>query len=427
VYLAAANPSRSLPAPHKAFAIWDVLLVAASFLGAHIFVSSWAEFQLALAFDPVATLGPLAVVVLLVVVVLRATLPGTRFNLVERFQQISLSLGVGFLGQALLAYAGAGWRVDFQVMLIGGGACAMLLIVWYVAVRVLFPGYWASPKVLLIEPDACVEEAAAILEVPPVRCAATADPRTLLRQIQESQPDRIVFPAGKMLPNVPVEKILSLRAHNVIVEDAARFCESMLERVCSEYLQPGRVLFGGFRPMRRKLATQAIYSNLCGMVLLVPGLPVMLLLFLALKLAAPRQPAIVGERCAGLYGMPFWRVRFHEGSPVGRLLVRTGLAGLPQLLNAVRGEMSLFGPRPVRMEFHEVIASQIPYFSERLEVRPGMMGWAQVHYPGLDILREVEYDLYYGATFSPTFDIRILLTPRHFTSRRPDPLSQASA
>jgi lipopolysaccharide/colanic/teichoic acid biosynthesis glycosyltransferase len=71
-------------------------------------------------------------------------------------------------------------------------------------------------------------------------------------------------------------------------------------------------------------------------------------------------------------------------TPVGRLLRWTALDELPQLLNIWKGEMSLVGPRAERPEFHEQFVREIPGFEQRLQVRPGLTGLAQV---------EGEYDL----------------------------------
>jgi lipopolysaccharide/colanic/teichoic acid biosynthesis glycosyltransferase len=75
--------------------------------------------------------------------------------------------------------------------------------------------------------------------------------------------------------------------------------------------------------------------------------------------------------------------------------------------------MSLVGPRPSRLEFGELLCRQIPYYSQRVAVRPGLTGWAQVHRSDsdnrFDASVELEYDLYYIKHLSPGFDIDVLL------------------
>ncbi len=98
---------------------------------------------------------------------------------------------------------------------------------------------------------------------------------------------------------------------------------------------------------------------------------------------------------------------------VGRFLRKTRLDELPQLLNVLRGEMSLVGPRPERPEFVEVLEREIPFYRARLAVKPGLTGWAQVQYrygsTKEDALVKLQYDLYYIRHRSLTLDALILL------------------
>jgi exopolysaccharide biosynthesis polyprenyl glycosylphosphotransferase len=96
---------------------------------------------------------------------------------------------------------------------------------------------------------------------------------------------------------------------------------------------------------------------------------------------------------------------------VGRLLRRTSLDELPQLLNVVRGEMSIIGPRPERPEFVERFEHDIARYGDRHRVKSGITGWAQVH--GLrgqtSLADRVEWDNYYIAHWSLGLDVKILV------------------
>jgi len=102
---------------------------------------------------------------------------------------------------------------------------------------------------------------------------------------------------------------------------------------------------------------------------------------------------------------------------VGRILRMMRLDELPQLLNVLRGEMSLIGPRAEWNQLVEHYEKQIPCYHFRHLVRPGITGWAQVNYPyGANIedtLRKLEYDLYYIRHFSFTLDASIVLKTIH--------------
>jgi exopolysaccharide biosynthesis polyprenyl glycosylphosphotransferase len=98
---------------------------------------------------------------------------------------------------------------------------------------------------------------------------------------------------------------------------------------------------------------------------------------------------------------------------VGRWLRRTRLDELPQFANILRGEMSLVGPRPERLEFIADLQEAIPFYRARLMVPPGLTGWAQVNLPYGDSVEaaraKLEYDLYYVKHRSVTFDLAIVL------------------
>ena len=96
---------------------------------------------------------------------------------------------------------------------------------------------------------------------------------------------------------------------------------------------------------------------------------------------------------------------------LGRLLRRTSLDELPQLLNILRGEMSLVGPRPERPEFVAEFEREIPRYGDRLRVRCGLTGWAQVHgLRGQTSLEDrVEWDNFYIEHWSLWLDVKILV------------------
>lgn len=98
-------------------------------------------------------------------------------------------------------------------------------------------------------------------------------------------------------------------------------------------------------------------------------------------------------------------------TPVGKWLRRLSFDELPQLVNVLRGEMSLVGPRPERPQFVEKFMEEIPKYMVKHMVRPGMTGWAQVHgYRGdTSIRRRIEYDLYYIENWSLLLDLKILI------------------
>jgi lipopolysaccharide/colanic/teichoic acid biosynthesis glycosyltransferase len=183
--------------------------------------------------------------------------------------------------------------------------------------------------------------------------------------------------------------------------------------------------------------------------------PVILLAMLLVRLSS-RGPAIYTQKRLGLGGRVFtiYKIRTmyqnserHSGptwcvpgdpriTPIGRFLRWSHLDELPQLINIVRGEMSLIGPRPERPEFLDELDREFSDYRRRLEVLPGLSGLAQVQQPpdcDLDsVRRKLNYDLYYVDQLSLWLDFRIVLatilkclgTPFNWISRilrLPDP------
>ena len=95
---------------------------------------------------------------------------------------------------------------------------------------------------------------------------------------------------------------------------------------------------------------------------------------------------------------------------VGRVLRRTSMDELPQLINILKGDMSIVGPRPERPQFVAQFKEEIPRYMVKHQVRPGLTGWAQVN--GLrgdtSIKDRIKFDIYYIENWSVLFDIRIM-------------------
>jgi lipopolysaccharide/colanic/teichoic acid biosynthesis glycosyltransferase len=97
----------------------------------------------------------------------------------------------------------------------------------------------------------------------------------------------------------------------------------------------------------------------------------------------------------------------------GRIIRRFRIDELPQILNVLKGEMSVVGPRPERPEFVDQLSAAVPMYDYRHCVRPGITGWAQLNFPYgssvLDAREKLKYDLYYIKNADIIFDIFVLL------------------
>ena len=175
------------------------------------------------------------------------------------------------------------------------------------------------------------------------------------------------------------------------------------------------------------------FDILVALAILLASSPILILAALAVKFTS-RGPVFYSQTRVGRGGKPFtiYKIRsmYHDCEkdsgavwcagnsdsrimPIGRFLRRTHLDELPQLLNVLRGDMSMVGPRPERPEFVPKLEQAINHYRERLLVLPGVTGLAQIHL-GADtdlgsVERKLAMDLYYIKSLSFWFDTKVLL------------------
>jgi Undecaprenyl-phosphate glucose phosphotransferase len=163
-------------------------------------------------------------------------------------------------------------------------------------------------------------------------------------------------------------------------------------------------------------------------IILLFGSPFMLAIALAIRIES-RGPVFFLQERVGLDGHPFWMIKFRtmrvdaeaistwtvHNDPritrIGKLLRRTSIDEIPQLINVLIGNMSIVGPRPEQTRWVEQFSQQIPRYMRRHKEKAGLTGWAQVN--GLrgdtSIEERTRYDLYYIENWSLLFDIKIIL------------------
>ncbi|MEW6357788.1 MAG: sugar transferase [Planctomycetota bacterium] len=269
-------------------------------------------------------------------------------------------------------------------------------------------------------------EAPPALDVPVTQIA---DPSELERIVKDEGISELVVGAGCDSHPELVRDLVLLSHRHVLLLDPITFFEQVTGKLPCEHLTDASYLFlivprkGVPYPKLRRLLDMGL-----AFFGIVVSFPFWILVAVAVKLSS-KGPILVTEERVGLEGESFPLIKFrtdagpadHSAEPiamdhpsvtaVGRLLRRTRIDELPQLINVLRGEMSLIGPRPERSALVEQFEREIPYYQERHAVRPGITGWAQVNQGyvlGAEAAKEkLAYDLFYLKNQSFTLDLLI--------------------
>jgi len=268
--------------------------------------------------------------------------------------------------------------------------------------------------------------------VSPQHILATNEP--LPQVVKKLRVNEIVVAAREQRGGaLPLRELLACRLTGVKVTELARFFERVHGHVPLDMSRASWFIYGrGYRQSWLRGVVKRTFDLAGVAVLMLLALPIMVIVALAIA-AESGAPIIYRQTRVGHRGKQFTLLKFRsmaldaerDGKPawasvndarvtrVGRLLRQTRIDELPQLINVVRGEMSLVGPRPERPEFVAMLSEQIPFYSIRHSVKPGITGWAQVRYSYVatieDTAKKLEYDIYYVKNHSLLLDILILL------------------
>ena len=254
----------------------------------------------------------------------------------------------------------------------------------------------------------------------------------LLEVVRRQKVHRVIVAMPDRRGTIPMQELLDLRMQGVKIEEAASWLERISGKIEVENLYPSWLVFGeGFRrsPVFR-LVRRAV-SIVISMVGLIFALPLIPLIVLAIRLDS-EGPVLYKQTRVGKGGRNFNVVKFRtmrvdaealsgpqwagDNDPrvtrVGRFLRSSRLDEIPQLWCVLKGDMAFVGPRPERPEFVEWLSREIPYYSVRHMVRPGLTGWAQVKYKYgstvEDAREKLQYDLFYIKNASIGLDLVIM-------------------
>lgn len=260
----------------------------------------------------------------------------------------------------------------------------------------------------------------------------TVDGEQLVRFTRQCGASEIVI-AMDDRRGLPVRPLLGAKLRGIAVTDFLSFYERETGRVDLDALQPSWLIYSdGFRMSWTARAVKRIFDVVVSAAMLVLTLPLLALTALLIKLE-DRGPVFYAQERVGLFGRRFTLHKFrsmqvdaeHGGGPqwaakqdaritrVGGFIRRVRIDELPQLINVLKGDMSFIGPRPERPYFVEHLTRHIPFYNERLGVKPGITGWAQIRYPYgaslQDARQKLSYDLFYLKNHTLLLDFLILV------------------
>jgi exopolysaccharide biosynthesis polyprenyl glycosylphosphotransferase len=261
-----------------------------------------------------------------------------------------------------------------------------------------------------------------------------ATSENLLRVMATSDVEVVVVRSEAM--TLELAAVLTrLRFSGIQVYSLLDFCMRASEEIPLEILTEFWLsVADGFELLQARLfrRVKRLTDLLLASAGLLLALPCMLLAAGAIWIGSP-GPVLFRQRRVGWKGQLFELLKFRSMevdaeknggaqwatlddprvTSVGKILRKTHLDELPQMVNILRGEMSFVGPRPERPEFVSLLNQSISFYHLRHYVLPGITGWAQVNYPyGAsleDARRKLQYDLYYVCNASPLLDLRTLL------------------
>jgi exopolysaccharide biosynthesis polyprenyl glycosylphosphotransferase len=231
-----------------------------------------------------------------------------------------------------------------------------------------------------------------------------------------------------------IQHLMQIRLKGIPVYKLPDFYEMLWQKLPSALLQDTWFAFGGGFYLvnnRINLKLKRLIDLSTASLLLLVLSPIMLITAFLIRLESP-GPIFYSQWRNGLNGQQFRVYKFRSMyrdaeqrgaqwaqkrdprvTRVGYWLRLVRIDELPQLWNVLRGDMSLIGPRPERPEFDSKLAAEIPYYTLRYLVKPGITGWAQVLYPyGAsveDAYEKLSYDLYYIKNYSIWLDLAIAL------------------
>lgn len=253
----------------------------------------------------------------------------------------------------------------------------------------------------------------------------------LLELANEYDTDEIVVAMTDRRQGFPASQLMSCKMHGIFVRDLLNFVERIKGNIELDVLHPSVMIFSsGFVKATKN---KRLFDLLVSIIILILTSPIFITTAILIWLSSfGTKPIFYKQTRVGLGGKEFSVLKFRsmkvdaekDGGAqfakkkdarvtlIGRIIRKTRIDELPQLINVLKGDMSFVGPRPERPEFVKGFVKDIPHYDLRHAVKPGISGWAQICYPYgeniEDTKNKLEYDLYYIKNYSLFLDLTII-------------------
>ncbi|MGF1700968.1 TIGR03013 family PEP-CTERM/XrtA system glycosyltransferase [Photobacterium makurazakiensis] len=246
--------------------------------------------------------------------------------------------------------------------------------------------------------------------------------------------DEIVIAADERRGNLPTNSLFNCKVNGISITDIIDFIERETGQIAVNHIYPSFVMYNNHA---KKHWLPSVFhwsfNSFIAIMILIVTWPLIIAAIIAIKLEdGIKAPVFYSQQRVGLKGKVFSIYKFRSMTTdaekngvqmasksdsritrVGNILRKYRIDELPQLLNVFLGDMCFVGPRPERPQFSSQFENDIPYYAHRLDVKPGLTGWAQLKYPygdGIeDAIEKLKFDLYYIKHRSLLLDILILI------------------
>ena len=367
--------------------------------------------------------------------------------------RIALSFGLGFLGNTIIFYIypdlflgrgvmGFAMIVAFFGILVSRTVHQKLTNHWLFRRNVMVLGAGATASILTEMDSDIAKQGYQILgyinsnsdesiKVPKEKILEVES--TLLDIVMENEIDEIVLAMDDRRRGFPLSGLLDCKMKGVVIRDIVHFLERVTGHIELDALHPSVMIFSsGFTKAVSPNNGKRLFDIIVSLIILIVTCPILILVYVAIWLSSlGRAPVFYRQTRIGLSNVPFEVLKFRsmkvdaekDGAQfakkkdsritfIGAFIRKTRIDELPQLLNVLKGDMGFVGPRPERPEFVLGYDHDIPHYSLRHTVKPGITGWAQICYPygdtEEDTKNKLQFDLYYIKNYSLFLDMTIL-------------------